>query len=41
MAKLGKKSDAVAAATKSLEMAKAANNGDYVTLNEKLLATLK
>jgi len=40
MAKLGKKADAKAAANKSLEMAKAAKNGDYVTLNEKLLATL-
>ena len=41
LAKLGKKSDAVAAANKSMELAKAAKNGDYVTLNEKLLKSLK
>lgn len=41
LAKLGKKADAVASATKSMELAKEAQNGDYVTLNEKLLATLK
>ena len=41
LAKLGKKADAIAGATKSLELAKKASNGDYVTLNEKLLATLK
>ena len=41
LAKLGKKTDAVAAANKSLELAKAAKNGDYVTLNEKLLKSLK
>ena len=41
LAKLGKKSDAVAAASKSLDLAKAAKNGDYVTLNEKLLKSLK
>ena len=41
LAKLGKKSDAVAAANKSIELAKAAKNDDYVALNNKLLATLK
>lgn len=41
LAKLGKKADAIAAANKSIELAKAAKNDDYVTLNQKLLATLK
>lgn len=41
LSKLGKKSDAVAAANKSIELAKAAKNDDYVALNNKLLATLK
>jgi hypothetical protein len=41
LAKLGKKSDAVTAANKSIELAKAAKNDDYVSLNNKLLATLK
>lgn len=41
LAKLGKKAESIAAANKSLELAKKASNGDYVTLNEKLLATLK
>lgn len=41
LAKLGKKSEAIAVATKSMEMAKAAQNGDYVTLNQKLIASLK
>lgn len=41
LAKLGKKTDAVAAANKSMELAKAAKNGDYVSLNEKLLKSLK
>lgn len=41
LAKLGRKSDAVAAANKSIELAKAAKNDDYVALNNKLLATLK
>lgn len=41
LARLGKKQDAVAAANKSIELAKAAKNGDYVSLNEKLLSTLK
>jgi hypothetical protein len=41
LAKLGKKSEAITAANKSIELAKAANNDDYVALNNKLLATLK
>jgi hypothetical protein len=41
LAKLGKKNEAIAAANKSMELATAAKNGDYVTLNKKLLATLK
>ncbi|HSF46707.1 MAG TPA: DUF2911 domain-containing protein [Chitinophagaceae bacterium] len=41
LAKLGKKSEAVTAANKSIELAKAAKNDDYVSLNNKLLATLK
>jgi hypothetical protein len=38
LADLGKKADAIAAAKKSLELAKAANNKDYVTMNEKSIA---
>ncbi|MFN6374877.1 MAG: DUF2911 domain-containing protein [Chitinophagia bacterium] len=38
---LGKKAEAKAASTKSMELAKAAKNPDYVTLNEKLQASLK
>jgi Protein of unknown function (DUF2911)/Tetratricopeptide repeat len=41
LAKMGKKQDAIASANKSIELAKEAKNDDYVTLNEKLLATLK
>jgi hypothetical protein len=41
LAKLGKKEDARAAANKSIELAKKANNDDYVKLNEKLLTALK
>jgi hypothetical protein len=40
-AKLGKKQDAIATAQKSMALAKEANNSDYVTLNEKLIASLK
>jgi tetratricopeptide (TPR) repeat protein len=40
LAKLGKKSEAKTAAQKSIELAKAANNDDYVKLNEKLIASL-
>lgn len=40
LAKLGKKSEAKAAAEKSKELATAAKNDDYVKLNEKLIAEL-
>lgn len=40
LAKLGKKADAKTTAQKSMELAKNANNQDYVRLNEKLLASL-
>ena len=40
LAKLGKKQEAIAAATKSLELATAAKNTDYVKLNEDLLKSL-
>ena len=41
LAKLGKKAEAKAAAERSMELAKAENNQDYVKLNEKLLESLK
>jgi Protein of unknown function (DUF2911)/Tetratricopeptide repeat len=41
LAKMGKKADAITVANKSMEMAKAANNPDYVSLNQKLIASLK
>lgn len=41
LAKLGKKDEAKAAAHKSIELATAAKNDDYVRLNEKLLDQLK
>ena len=40
LAKLGRKADARSTAQKSMELAKTANNEDYVKLNEKLLASL-
>lgn len=40
LAKLGRKSDARQAANKSIELARKAQNTDYVKLNEKLLAGL-
>lgn len=40
LAKLGRKDEAKTTAQKSMELAKAQNNQDYVTLNEKLLAEL-
>lgn len=40
-AKAGKKTEAKQAALKSIELAKAAKNDDYVALNEKLLTSLK
>lgn len=41
LAKLGKKAEAKTTAQKSMELAKTANNDDYVKLNEKLIETLK
>ena len=41
LAKLGKKEEAKAAANKSMQLAKEAQNDDYVKLNEKLLAEIK
>lgn len=41
LAKLGKKQDAIATATKSRELSIAAKNADYIKLNEDLLKTLK
>jgi hypothetical protein len=41
LAKLGKKEDARKTANRSIELAKAQNNDDYVKLNEKLLAGLR
>ena len=41
LAKLGKKDDAKQTATKSMELAKAQKNDDYVKLNEKLISDLK
>jgi tetratricopeptide (TPR) repeat protein len=41
LAKLGKKEEARQTANKSIELAKAQNNDDYVKLNEKLIATLR
>jgi len=40
-AKMGDKKGATETATQSLNQAKAAHNGDYVALNEKLIASLK
>jgi len=41
LAKLGKKQEAIAAATKSLQLSTEAKSADYVKLNEDLLKTLK
>ena len=41
LAKMGKKEDARKAANKSIELARKAQNMDYVRLNENLLNTLK
>jgi tetratricopeptide (TPR) repeat protein len=41
LAKLGKKSEAIAVSMKSMELAKEAKNDDYVSLNEKLQMDLK
>jgi hypothetical protein len=40
-ARLGKKQDAIATAKKAIDLAKQANNSDYVALNEKLIASLQ
>lgn len=40
-AKLGMKSEAIATAEKSMKLAKAGGNPDYVRLNEQLIASLK
>jgi hypothetical protein len=40
-AKLGQKQDAIATAKKGIELAKQANNADFVALNEKLIASLQ
>lgn len=40
-AKLGKKSEAIATSNKSIELATAAKNDDYIALNKKLQASLK
>jgi hypothetical protein len=41
LAKLGKKAEAIATAQKSMDIAKAAKNDDYVKLNEDLIKKLK
>jgi hypothetical protein len=41
LAKMGKKSEAIAVSNKSIELATAAKNDDYIALNKKLQATLK
>jgi hypothetical protein len=41
LALLGKKAEAMTTSVKSLELARAGKNPDYVTLNEKLQSTLK
>jgi hypothetical protein len=38
---MGKKSEAIATSNKSIELATAAKNDDYISLNKKLQATLK
>lgn len=40
LAKMGRKAEARATAEKGIELAKQANNADYVTLNEKLISSL-
>ena len=41
LAKLGKKTEAIAASNKSIEIATKAKNDDYVALNQKLQKDLK
>jgi tetratricopeptide (TPR) repeat protein len=40
-AKLGRKTEAIATAQKSIELSKQAKNDDYVALNQKLIASLQ
>ena len=40
LAKMGRKAEAKATAEQGIELAKKANNSDYVTLNQKLIASL-
>ncbi|GGA89455.1 DUF2911 domain-containing protein [Puia dinghuensis] len=41
LAKMGRKAEAKTTAQKGIELAKQANNSDYVTLNQKLIASLQ
>ncbi|MFI5154167.1 MAG: DUF2911 domain-containing protein [Chitinophagales bacterium] len=41
LAKMGNKKEAIATAEKGIQLAKEANNNDYISLNEKLIASLK
>ncbi len=41
LAKLGRKQDAITTAQKGIELAKQANNNDFVALNQKLIASLQ
>ena len=41
LAKMGKKSEAITTSNKSIELATAAKNDDYISLNKKLQASLK
>jgi hypothetical protein len=41
LAKMGRNKEAIATAQQSMQLAKEAKNDDYVTLNEKLIATLR
>ena len=41
LAKMGKNQDAISTAQHGIELARKANNNDYVALNEKLIASLK
>ena len=41
LAKLGRKQEAIATAEKSMDLARKANNNDYVALNQKLIASLQ
>jgi hypothetical protein len=41
LAKMGRKQDAITAAQKGIDLAKQANNADYIALNQKLIASLQ